>query len=471
LIEKARAMPQEVYYWIGDHLSVFMLVVFAFALFCGFPVAFVLGGIGLAFGFVGYVFEVFNLIQFLSLLPRIWGSVAQNQVLVAIPMFVFMGTLLEKSGVADDLLRCLQVLLRRVPGGLAMSVTLMGTIMAASTGIVGATVVMLTFIALPAMMERNYNKELAVGTIASAGTLGILIPPSIMLVVMGDLLQIPVGTLFTAAIGPGLLLSLVYAIYIFVVSYLFPRWAPPLPEEMGPADRSAMWRMVLKSFLPPSFLIFLVLGSIFFGWATPTEAAGVGCFGALTLAFANGRLNMRVLQDVLESSAVTNGMVFFIFFGATLFSYVLRVLGGDDVMAEILKAAGIETGWEVVTFLMTLVFLLGFFFDWIEICLIVLPIFTPILATLDFSAHLGDSRFFLVWITTLIALNLQTSFLTPPFGVTLFYMKGSVPASITMGHIYRGIIPFVVLQLIALTLAIVFPQIVLWLPISTGFFD
>jgi tripartite ATP-independent transporter DctM subunit len=202
-------MSQDTFYWIGDHLSVFMLATFAVALFCGFPVAFVLGGIGLAFGFVGYFFEVFNVVQFLTLLPRIWGSVAQNQVLVAIPMFVFMGTLLEKSGVADDLLRCLQVLLRRVPGSLAMSVTLMGTIMAASTGIVGATVVMLTLIALPAMMERNYNKELAVGTIASAGTLGILIPPSIMLVVMGDLLQIPVGTLFTAAIGPGLLLSLV----------------------------------------------------------------------------------------------------------------------------------------------------------------------------------------------------------------------------------------------------------------------
>jgi tripartite ATP-independent transporter DctM subunit len=268
-----------------------------------------------------------------------------------------------------------------------------------------------------------------------------------------------------------LLLSLVYAVYIFAVSYLLPHWAPPLPRDMGPADRSALWRMVIKTFLPPSFLIFLVLGSIFFGWATPTEAAGVGCFGALVLGCANGRLKLRMLQDVLESAAVTNGMVFFIFFGATLFSYVLRVLGGDDVMAEILKAAGIETGWEVVTFLMVLVFLLGFFFDWIEICLIVLPIFTPILATLDFSAHLGDPRFFLVWITTLIAINLQTSFLTPPFGVTLFYMKGAVPDSITMGHIYRGIIPFVGLQLIALTLAIVFPQIVLWLPISTGFFD
>ncbi|MFN7191202.1 MAG: TRAP transporter large permease subunit, partial [Rhodospirillales bacterium] len=296
-------MSQDTFYWIGDHLSVFMLATFAVALFCGFPVAFVLGRIGLAFGFVGYFFEVFNVVQFLTLLPRIWGSVAQNQVLVAIPMFVFMGTLLEKSGVADDLLRCLQVLLRRVPGSLAMSVTLMGTIMAASTGIVGATVVMLTLIALPAMMERNYNKELAVGTIASAGTLGILIPPSIMLVVMGDLLQIPVGTLVTAAIGPGLLLSLVYAAYIFAVSYLLPHWAPPLPQDMGPADRSALWRMVIKSFLPPSFLIFLVLGSIFFGWATPTEAAGVGCFGALVLALTNGRLKLRMLQDVLESTA------------------------------------------------------------------------------------------------------------------------------------------------------------------------
>ncbi|MBM3629880.1 MAG: TRAP transporter large permease subunit [Alphaproteobacteria bacterium] len=448
-----------------------MFLVLAASLFCGFPVAFVLGGVGILFGLLGYWFEVFNLVQFYNLLPRIWGSVAQNQVLVAIPMFVFMGTLLEKSGVADDLLRCLQVLLRRVPGGLAMSVTLMGTIMAASTGIVGATVVMLTLIALPAMMERNYNKELAIGTIASAGTLGILIPPSIMLVVMGDLLQIPVGTLFMAAVGPGLLLSLIYVAYIFVVARIFPHLAPPLPADMGPGDAAELRRMILRSFLPPTFLIALVLGSIFLGWATPTEASGVGCFGAMLLALSNGRLDLKVLRETLESSALTNGMVFFIFLGATLFSYVLRALGGDEVMVEVLKAAGIDTAWEVMTFLMVLVFFLGFFFDWIEICLIVLPVFAPLLKTLDFSAHLGDSKYFLAWMTTLIAVNLQTSFLTPPFGVTLFYMKGAVPPSITMGHIYRGIVPFVALQVIGLVLAIALPQVVLWLPIATGFFD
>ncbi len=465
-------MSQEMFYWIGDHLSVIMFFALAFILFCGYPVAFVLGGVGLGFGLIGYYFEVFQLVQFFNVLPRIWGTVAQNQVLVAIPMFVFMGTMLEKSGVADDLLHCLQVLLRRVPGGLAMSVTLMGTIMAASTGIVGATVVMLTLIALPAMMERNYNKELAVGTIASAGTLGILIPPSIMLVIMGDLLQIPVGTLFTATVIPGLLMSSMFIIYILVVSSVFRHWAPPLPKDMGPQNAREMWAMIFKSFLPPSFLIFLVLGSIFFGWATPTEASGVGCFGAILLALFNRRLNMKVLQEVLENSALTNGMVFFIFFGATLFSYVFRALGGDDVMNEILRAAGIDTGWEILIFLMVLVFILGFFFDWIEICLIVLPIFAPILKKVDFTHHLGDEpKYFLVWFAALIAVNLQTAFLTPPFGFTLFYMKGTVPPSINMGHIYRGIIPFVLLQITGLGFCIAFPEVVLWLPTVTGFFD
>jgi len=459
------------YYWLADHLSVIMFAVLAVILFCGYPVAFVLGGVGLGFGVLGIAFDVFNPLQFFNILPRIFGSVVQNQVLVAVPMFVFMGTMLEKSGIADDLLYCLQVLLRRIPGGLAMAVTLMGTIMAASTGIVGATVVMLTLIALPAMMERGYNKELAVGTIASAGTLGILIPPSIMLVIMGDLLQVSVGTLFTGAIVPGLVLAVIYAVYIGTVSFLKPHLAPPLPASMGPTTGAELLRLMAKSFLPPSFLIFLVLGSIFFGWATPTEAAGVGCFGALFLAAANRRLSFRVLQDVMESAALTNAMVFFIFFGATLFSYVFRALGGDDVVVEILRALGIDTGWEILIFLMVLVFLLGFFFDWIEICLIVLPVFAPILQKVDFSLHLGAGKVFLPWFAVLIAINLQTAFLTPPFGFTLFYMKGIVPPSVTMGHIYRGIIPFVILQLTGVALAMAFPELVLWLPRSTGFID
>jgi tripartite ATP-independent transporter DctM subunit len=317
--------------WIAEHLSLILFAVLALALFCGFPVAFVLGGIAILFGVIGMLLDVFMPVQFFNLLPRIWGSAASNPILVAVPMFIFMGTVLERSGVANDLLHCLQVLMRRVPGGLAMSVTLMGTIMAATTGIVGASVVMLTLIALPAMLQRGYSNELAVGTIASAGTLGILIPPSIMLVIMGDLLAVSVGSLFAAAVIPGLLLSLLYLTYIGVLSFARPQLAPALPKDVGPKTRAEFWKMIVKSFLPPTFLIVLVLGSIFGGWATPTEAAGVGAFGALILAWVNRRLDFRTLKETIESAALTNAMVFFIFFGATMFSFVFRALGGDEV--------------------------------------------------------------------------------------------------------------------------------------------
>lgn len=459
------------YYWIADHLSVIMFGVLALMMFCGYPVAFVLGGVGLGFGALGIAFDVFNPLQFFNIMPRIFGSTVQNQVLVAVPMFIFMGTMLEKSRVADDLLYCLQVLLRRVPGGLALSVTMMGTIMAATTGIVGASVVMLTLIALPAMLTRGYSKELSVGTIASAGTLGILIPPSIMLVIMGDLLGISVGTLFTAAIVPGLLLSSLYTVYIVGISWVNPKAAPALAADLGPQSGAELLRLVFKSFVPPAFLIFLVLGSIFLGWATPTEASGVGALGAILLALANRRLNMRVLREVMESAALTNGMVFFIFFGATLFAYVFRALGGDDVVVELLKALGIDTGWKILIFMMILVFILGFFFDWIEICLVVLPVFAPLLRKLDFTPHLAGNNEFLPWFAILIAVNLQASFLTPPFGFALFYMKGTVPPSVTMMHIYRGIIPFVVLQLTAVALIMAWPEIAMWMPKATGFLD
>jgi tripartite ATP-independent transporter DctM subunit len=388
-------------------------------------------------------------------------------------MFNFMGTVPERSGVANDLLHALQVITRRIPGGLAMSVTLMGTIMAATTGIVGASVVMLTLVALPAMMQRGYQKELAVGTIASAGTLGILIPPSIMLVIMGDLLQVSVGTLFAAAVFPGLLLSLLYLVYICALSFMKPQLAPPLPADAGPKDAAEFWKMIFRSFLPPSFLITLVLGSIFGGWATPTEAAGVGAAGALVLAWFNGKLSLKDVNGMIESSALTNALVFFIFFGATLFAFVFRALGGDEVVTGTLKVLGLDTGWEILTFVMLLVFILGFFFDWIEICLIVLPVFAPVLKGIDFGPHLGEGGVivFLTWFIILMSVNLQTSFLTPPFGFTLFYMKGTVPPSITMAHIYRGIIPFVVLQLIGLVLTMALPELALWLPRKVGFLN
>jgi tripartite ATP-independent transporter DctM subunit len=457
--------------WLTHHLALILFFVLAASLFSGYPVAFVLGGIAIMFGGIGILLDVFQPIQFFNLLPRIWGSAASNPVLVAVPMFIFMGTMLERSGVANDLLHCLQVLTRRVPGGLAMSVTVMGTIMAATTGIVGASVVMLTMIALPPMLERGYQKELAVGTIASAGTLGILVPPSIMLVIIGNLLSVSVGALFAAAIFPGLVLAGLYLLYIGVTSFMNPERAPALPTEIGPKTQLELWKLIGRSFFPPVLLITLVLGSIFGGWATPTEAAGIGCIGALFLAWINKRLDMPMLKSVIERAGLTNGMVFFIIFGATLFSFVFRSLGGDDLIVEFLNYIGIDTGWEILVFMLGLTFVLGFFFDWIEISLIVLPVFAPILQGVDFGPHIGEGGpiVFLTWFVIMLSVNLQTSFLTPPFGFTLFYMKGTVPPSINMGHIYRGIIPFVVLQLIGLSVIIAFPQVALWLPRVAGF--
>ncbi|MBM3628918.1 MAG: TRAP transporter large permease subunit [Alphaproteobacteria bacterium] len=457
--------------WFIDHLAVLMFLVLTVIMFVGYPVAFVLGAVGVFFALLGIWGGVFRPAQFASLLPRIYAQAVENQVLVAIPMFVFMGTMLEKSRVAEQLLYALQVLLRRVPGGLAMAVTVLGTIMAATTGIVGASVIMLTLIALPVMMERGYNKELSVGTIASAGTLGILIPPSIMLVIMGDLMTVPVGTLFTAAILPGLLMSSLYLVYIFVLCRLRPALAPPLGAHEGPQNTSELIRLVLWSFAPAAFLICLVLGSIFAGWATPTEAAGVGSLGAILLAIMNRQFSLKILREVMHSAALTNAMVFFIVFGATLFSYVFRALGGDDLVAEILKAMGIDTGWEMLVFVNVLVFIMGFFFDWIEICLVVIPIFAPLLAKLDFGTLVQGKQIILLWFGILLAVNMQTAFLTPPFGFALFYMKGTVPPSVTMMHIYRGIIPFVAIQLSALALCMFFPELVLYLPRRWGFLD
>jgi tripartite ATP-independent transporter DctM subunit len=457
--------------WLIDHLAVIMFFALVFIMFLGYPVAFLLGAIGIAFGFLGILFDVYSMTQFANLLPRVYGTAVQNPVLVAIPMFVFMGTMLEKSGVAEDLLRILQLMLRRVPGGLAIAVTLLGTIMAATTGIVGASVIMLTLIALPVMLRTGYDKSLSVGTIASAGTLGILIPPSIMLVIMGDLLGIPVGTLFTGAILPGLLMSALYVVYIVIVCILRPSIAPRVTGPLGPDDERLTAGLVLRGFLPPAALITLVLGSIFAGWATPTEASGIGALGAILLALANRRLSMQSLREVMTSSALTNAMVFFIIFGATLFSYVFRALGGDDVVAELLKAMGLDTGWEVMIFVMLLTFFMGFFFDWIEICLIVLPIFAPIIAKLDFGTFIQGKQVILAWFAILMAVNMQTAFLTPPFGFALFYMKGTVPPSVRMVDIYKGITPFVLVQGFALALCMAFPEVVLYLPRRFGFLE
>jgi tripartite ATP-independent transporter DctM subunit len=442
-------------------LPFLMFVVLIPLLFSGFPVAFVLGGVGLLFWLLAVGLGLENSNSFFLVVSRIFGGVVNKLVLVAVPMFIFMGTMLERSGVARDLLLTLQLMTRRVPGGLALSVTMLGVILAATTGIIGASVVMMTLLALPVMLERGYDKALATGTIAASGTLGILLPPSIMLVVMADLLSTSAGGLFMAAIGPALFLALLYLGYIFIRTLKNPSLAPPMGADEAKGQLTA--GLVIKSFLPPIALITAVLGSIFGGVATPTEASGVGAFGALILALIKGKLSFKGLQEVLESSALTTAMLFGLFVGATAFSYVFALLGGHDAILHIMDTTG--TGpWAVLALLMLVVFLLGFFFDWIEITLIILPVFAPIITQLDFGGHIADPSLTVSWFAILMAVNLQTSFLTPPFGFALFYMKGAAPADVKLVDIYRGIIPFVLLQLTGLIVLLLWPELALWLP-------
>jgi tripartite ATP-independent transporter DctM subunit len=450
--------------YVEDLLPLLMFAALVVLLFSGLPVAAVIGGVGLLFGFLGWVFGVFSLIEFFNIPVRIWGTAAENPVLVAVPMFIFMGTMLEQSGVAEDLLRTLGIVLRRVRGGLAMAVTLMGTILAAATGIIGASVVMMTLLALPAMQAAGYSDRLSTGTIAAAGTLGILIPPSIMLVIMGDLLQLSVGDLFFAAFFPGFLLSGLYLLYIFLVTRLNPAIAPLPPAGDGPRTPWAYVGMLAKSLFPPTFLVFLVLGSMFFGWATPTEAAAVGAAGATLLCVLNGRFDLSLLHSVCRSATLTTAMVFFVIIGATTFSYVFRSLGGDHVVTDLIQDLGLGP-WGILFLIMALVFVLGFFFDWLEITLIVLPVTYPIVRMLDLGDHVARPELVL-WFAILVAINFQNSFLTPPFGFALFYLKGTAGQRVRIEDVYGGIVPFVLLQLVGLLLVIAFPDIALWLPRS-----
>jgi tripartite ATP-independent transporter DctM subunit len=457
--------------WLADNLALLMFVSMFFVIFSGYPVAFIMGGMAFLFAIVGWSLGVFNLVGLYDIVLRMWGGVAADPVLASIPMFIFMGSILERSGSAADMLKATEVLLRRVPGALAVAVMVMGTILSAPIGTVGAAVVTLSVIALPQMLASGYDKRLAIGTIASAGTLGILIPPAIMLVVMAEMLVTSAGTLFLAATMPGFLLSGLFLIYIIAVAIIRPSKAPKLPPDHGPQTRGEFWIAVWRGLFPMTALMVIVIGSIFAGWATPTESGAVGVFGSFLIAALNRRMTMQMTTEAMWSACRANGLVFLIILGATGFSYVFRVLGGDDLMIGMLLSLGVDTGWEMLTFIMVLIFLLGFPFEWIEICLIVLPVFGPILAKYDFSAHLGQQSYLIPWFGALVAVNLQTAFMTPPFGATLFYMKGTAPPGVTMTDVYRGMYPFVALQVVGLLLCIWFPEIVLWLPRLAGFLD
>jgi tripartite ATP-independent transporter DctM subunit len=381
---------------------------------------------------------------------RIW-SVMENWVMVALPMFVLMGLLLDRSGIARALLTSTARLLGPVRGGLAITVTLIGVLLAATTGIIGASVVLLALLGLPVMLENGYDRSLAAGTVCAVGTLGIIIPPSIMLVLMADRMAMSVGDLFLGALIPGALLGLLYVGYLLIVGLLQPDRAPATRRE--PIDLSAVLAL-FKAIVPAASLILAVLGSIFFGVATPTEAAGVGALGAMLLAVANRALNMQVMNEVLRETTRTTAFIFAVLLGATAFSLVLRGLGGDELIERALLALPFE-GSGIVICILIATFLLGFFLDWIELTLIVLPLVSPVVVGLGFDP---------VWFTVLFAVCLQTSFLTPPVGFAIFYLRGVAPPEIGVGTIYRGVLPFILIQLLGLALVFNWQGLVTWLP-------
>ena len=454
---------------INEILVLAMFASFILLLFTGIPVAYVLGGIGVIFtvigGYADEHFDAFTGLDFttLGLIVNRLYQIMGNWILVALPMFIFMGIMLDKSGVAERLMGSMQELFGRVHGGLAITVTAIGIILAASTGIIGASVVLLAVMSLPAMQKQGYSKTLALGTIASAGTLGILIPPSIMLVIMADQLGLSVGDLFMGAVFPGLMLGALYIIYILVVGWIKPE-AAPVPDDAAKVTWNTLFK-VLKDVTPTLLLIFSVLGSIFGGIATPTEASGVGAAGATLLAMYNKKFNFKVLKEVMAGTFNTTSYIFAIFIGASLFSLVLRELGGDEVIESFLT--GLPFGpYGIIGFILLVIFFLGFFLDWIEITLIILPLLAPVIMGLDIDINgygVVDNPQ-LVWFVMLVAMALQTSFLTPPVGFALFYLKGVCPPDIKLVDIYKGVMPFIVLQLLALALLLLWPQLTLWLP-------
>jgi tripartite ATP-independent transporter DctM subunit len=434
-----------------EYLAGWMFLFLTIVLMLGFPVTFTLMGTALIFGLAGFGFNFFNLLPL-----RIWG-VMNNVTLMAVPLFVFMGVTLERSGLAEELLDTMGLVLGRLRGGLAASVVVVGALLGATTGIVGATVVTMGLLSVPTMLRRGYNKELATGTVAASGTLGQIIPPSIVLVLIGDIIGVPVGDLFIGAVLPGLLLVLIFIIFILVLAWFRPQVAPPIPRaELAALAGGKLAARVGKALLPPLFLIVAVLGSMFAGIASPTEAAAVGAVGAVFLTALKRKFNLAILREVMISTMRLTCMVFIILCGAAAFGLVFRGLHGDDLVRNFLSGlAGHFTKEGVLAIVMGLIFIIGFFLDFIEIVFIHVPVLAPIMLEFGFDP---------LWFCILLAVNLQTSFLTPPFGFSLFYLKAVTPPEVTTGHIYRGIIPFVACQMLGLLIVILYPEIATWLP-------
>ena len=435
--------------WLGPLMFGGALVLLSL----GYPVAFSLGGVSILFGLLGIAFGVFDPIFLTAMPQRIFG-IMNNFTLLAIPYFIFMGAMLEKSGIAENLLETMGSLFGRLRGGLAIAVVVVGALLAATTGVVAATVVTMGLISLPTMLRYGYNKDVATGVIAASGTLGQIIPPSIVLVVLADQLGVSVGDLFLGSFIPGLLMAGAFVVHVAIMAFVLPDLLPALPPELLKVRGRALALKVLKVMVPPLVLILLVLGSIFFGIATPTEAGALGAVGAMVLAACNRQLKLRSLREVCDSTLRTTTMVIFILLGSTAFSLVFRGLRGDSFIFDVLtNLPGGNVGFLVVS--MLTVFFLGFFIDFFEIAFIVIPLFAPVAQQLEMD---------LVWYGVIIGANMQTSFLTPPFGFALFYLRGVAPKDVSTGNIYRGVVPFIVLQLLVLVAIIAFPPLVNWLP-------
>lgn len=430
-------------------LVILMFVGLLIGLFLGHPLAFTLGGLAVIFGLIGWGPSVFSLFM-----NRIYGTM-DNYVLIAIPLFVFMAQLLDQSGIAEDLFDSLRYLFGRLRGGVLMAVILVSIIFAACTGIIGASVVTMGLLSLPVLLKYGYQKEISTGGIAAGGTLGILIPPSIMLVVMAQQATLSVGELFAAAVFPGIVLTFLYLVYILVACGIKPEWGPPASkEELAAISTGKILLKALKSLLPPAILVLGVLGSIFSGVATPTEAAGLGAFLTFLMVIAYQKFTWVGFYRACIQTAKTNAMVIFILCGASCFTAVFLGVGGAEVVTEFIVGSGLSKA-SIFILMMVIVFFLGMFIDWLGIVLICFPIFLPI------SDQLGFNR---IWFVIMIAVNLQASFLTPPFGYALFYLAGIAPAGVNLTHIYKGIIPFVILMLVGLAICAFFPELVLWLP-------
>ena len=455
---------------MAEVMALLLFVSVCLVLLTGYPVAFALSGTALLFAFIGIITGTFDT-AFLSALPNRLYGIMSNMTLIAVPLFIFMGVMLEKSKVADKLLDTMALLFGSLRGGLGISVILVGMLLAASTGIVGATVVTMGLLSLPTMIKRGYDPAIATGAICASGTLGQIIPPSIILILLGDVLSsayqqaqldmgiftpktVSVGDLFAGALLPGLLLVVLYIIYLIVMTFIKPNSMPAIPSNERDINKQELLIRVLKVLFPPLFLILAVLGSILMGLATPTEAASVGAIGAILLAMSQRQFTLEILQHVMRDTLRITSMVFLIFIGASLFSLVFRGFGGDDVVREILTdlPGGVISAMFIV---MLVMFLLGFILDFIEITFVMVPIVAPILFTMGIDP---------VWLGIMFAINLQTSFLTPPFGFALFYLRGVAPKEIPTSAIYRGVAPFIAIQIFTMAILVFWPELATWLP-------